>query len=447
MDSAVTRRRSGPFLPDITTNSVRWRRSSQNRTRLEQESLQARSVSNKWAQIFSKEEIAQFRNSVKQNICVQMLQEGYHRSFSELSFLLQSERDRRAAAEPGSALRLQTPLEEQQDKLETMRQHLSRAEQAERIGSWSVVCEHRLVLGQYFSAPEDLLLSLYFYHSCADREQGGRSRPATEARACMAELYLQQGDLEEARHQAELCLKQAEDGGWLDSTGRPLRLRGRQALWRIYNQLAEVSLDAANYSEALELLHKGHSMATESEDKQIEGEAAYRLGLAYQRTGDHDTAKKLFNTCMQICGTLQDADGLGKAYKAMAKSIESEGNINETIQCLQKLVDIMRSNGLQPKMAESCLCLGNIYFTTAQYRRACECFLQSYDVACNIGNMALLQKAQVSVGSARAHSLIRTYAADVASASPTALQRLMTWKNTRGHQDLSLDSTDPAAWY
>ncbi|XP_040887607.1 tetratricopeptide repeat protein 29 isoform X4 [Toxotes jaculatrix] len=376
MDSAVTRRRSGPFLPDITTNSVRWRRSSQNRTRLEQESLQARSVSNKWAQIFSKEEIAQFRNSVKQNICVQMLQEGYHRSFSELSFLLQSERDRRAAAEPGSALRLQTPLEEQQDKLETMRQHLSRAEQAERIGSWSVVCEHRLVLGQYFSAPEDLLLSLYFYHSCADREQGGRSRPATEARACMAELYLQQ-----------------------------------------------------------------------AEDKQIEGEAAYRLGLAYQRTGDHDTAKKLFNTCMQICGTLQDADGLGKAYKAMAKSIESEGNINETIQCLQKLVDIMRSNGLQPKMAESCLCLGNIYFTTAQYRRACECFLQSYDVACNIGNMALLQKAQVSVGSARAHSLIRTYAADVASASPTALQRLMTWKNTRGHQDLSLDSTDPAAWY
>lgn len=60
-------------------------------------------------------------------------------------------------------------------------------------GSWSMGCERRLFLGQYFSAPEDHWLSSHFYHSCADREQGGRSRSAIEARACMAELYLQQG--------------------------------------------------------------------------------------------------------------------------------------------------------------------------------------------------------------------------------------------------------------
>lgn len=56
-----------------------------------------------------------------------------------------------------------------------------------------MVCEHRLFLGQYFSAPEDQWLRIHFYHSCADREQGRHLKPATEARACMAELYLQRG--------------------------------------------------------------------------------------------------------------------------------------------------------------------------------------------------------------------------------------------------------------
>ncbi|XP_019951335.2 tetratricopeptide repeat protein 29 isoform X1 [Paralichthys olivaceus] len=391
-------------------NAAARRRLTIRRT---QHSSMKESVSDESAQVASKEEIAQFRNSLKQNICVQMLQEGHHRSFSELFSLLRSDQHRRAA-EPDSALQLQAPLEEQREKLETVRLHLSRAEQAERTGSWSVVCEQRLFLGRYFSAPEDLWLSLHFYRSCAER---GRSRPATEARACMAELYLQQGELEEAKQQAELCLRQADDGGWLDLSGRPLRLRAYQALWKIYDKLAAAPLIAADYSEALELLHRGYIMATEcrSEDKQLEGEAAYRLGLTYQLTGDHNTAKKFFNTCMQICGTMQDADGLGKAYKAIAKSVESEGNTDETVRYLEKLVDITRSSGRQDNLADACLCLGNIYYSTRQYSRACEFFLQGFENASDIRD---LQKAQVLLGCARAQS--RKYSADVESASPAA---------------------------
>lgn len=56
------------------------------------------------------------------------------RSFSELYSLLSTDCERRAAAEPLSDLRLQTPLEEQRVKLETLKEHLSQAEQAERNG-------------------------------------------------------------------------------------------------------------------------------------------------------------------------------------------------------------------------------------------------------------------------------------------------------------------------
>ncbi|KAK2863277.1 hypothetical protein Q5P01_002810 [Channa striata] len=447
MNAALKRRHSEPFLPEITTPSGKWRRSSKHRLKVD--SFQSEPTSDISAQILSKEEIARFRNTVKQNICVEMLKEGYHRSFSELFALLCSDRDRRAAAEPGSALSLQTPLEEQQDKLETIRLRLCKAEQAERTGGWTLVCEQRLLLGVHFSTPEDLLLSLHFLHSCADREHGGCSRPATEARACLAELYLKQKELEQARQQAEMCLKQAEDGGWLDSAGQPLRLRARQLLGKIYTQLADALLAASNYKEALTLFHKGYSVAAESENKQIEGEAAYRLGLAYQVTGDHNTAKKFFNTCMQIFGTLQDADGLGKAYKAMAKSLESQGNIDETVHCLEELADISRSNGLQYNLVDARLCLGNIYCSMDQYRRACESFLQGYEVACHIGDVALLQKAQVLLASARAQSMIRNYSADVKAATPVALRRLLAWKESRRHQELGTDSTDHTApvWY
>lgn len=77
------------------------------------------------------------------------------------------------------------------------------------------------------------------------------------------------GDLEQARQHAEMCLRQAEDGGWLDSAGRPLRLRARQVLWRIYSRLADTPLAAANYNKALTLLHKGYSMSTECRRRQF----------------------------------------------------------------------------------------------------------------------------------------------------------------------------------
>ncbi|CAK6977541.1 tetratricopeptide repeat protein 29 [Scomber scombrus] len=443
MNAAVTRRHTGPFLPEI--NSKKRRIGSQHRTK--QESLPTGSVLNKSTQILSRENIALVRNSLKQNICVRLLQEGFPRSYSELFFLLRFNEDQRTAAEPGSDVLLQTPLEDQRDKLETMKLHLSLAEKAERTGSWSTVNEQRLFLGRYFSAPEDFWLSLHFFLSCINRERGSRSRPATEARACLAEVYLQQGELEEAREQAELCLKMSEDGGWLDLSGRPLRLRARQVLWRIFNRLADAPLADGDYGKALKLLHQGYSMATESEDKQIVGEAAYRLGLTYQSTGDHDTAKQFFNTCMQICGTLEDPKGLGQAYKAMAKSTESEGNIDETVRCLEKLVDVTRSNGLQHDLTDACLYLGDIFYSSSQFEQACQYYLQGYEVACNLGDVALLQKAQVLAAGARAQSFFGRYSADVESASHAALRRLLDWKETRGGRDPADNTAAAAAWY
>ncbi|XP_047242327.1 tetratricopeptide repeat protein 29 isoform X4 [Girardinichthys multiradiatus] len=272
--------------------------------------------------ILSKKEIALFRNSPKQYVCVEMLQDGYHRAFSEVFSLLRSDRDQRSEELPGSS-RLQTPpLEEQREKLETLRLHLSRAEKAEREGSWTAVCEERLHLGRYFAHHEDFWLSFHFYHSCADREFGGRSKPATEARLHLADLYQQKGDLEEARQQAEMGLKQAEEGGWVDLDGRPLRLKACTELGKIYSLQGEVFLAAKDYDKAKKLFHQGSKMATEGEDKSVEGEAVFRQGLSLHSSEDHHAARKVFSTCIEIFSELQDVKGLVKTYKAIAKSLE-----------------------------------------------------------------------------------------------------------------------------
>uniref|UniRef100_A0AAQ4PVG7 Tetratricopeptide repeat protein 29 n=1 Tax=Gasterosteus aculeatus aculeatus TaxID=481459 RepID=A0AAQ4PVG7_GASAC len=305
----------------ITAMTRRKNRTEYSRMKQQQESLQTESV-----HILTQAETSRFRNSPKQNICVELLQGGYHRSFTEFFTLLDRDRVGRATPKPG----LRTPLYRQRDKLETMLLHLRQAEQAENTCSWTAACDQRLLLGRYFSDPEDLWLSRHFYHRSADAERGGHSRPATEARARLAEIYL---------------------------------------------QLAE--------------------------DKRSESEASYRLGLTYQSAGDHDQAKKFFNSCIQISDELQDADWLGKSYKAMAASLESQGYTHEGLQLLEKLVVISRGSGREHALADSLMCLGHVYFKKSQYTTACEYFLQAHEVLSAVGDVSLLQESQVSLAMSR----------------------------------------------
>ncbi|XP_061619986.1 tetratricopeptide repeat protein 29 isoform X2 [Phyllopteryx taeniolatus] len=417
---------AGSSLPEVTSRVRR------------QKSRKSVQTSEKSAQSLSKDDIAKFINSRKQNICVGLLQHGFHRSFSELFLLLRLDRERREAAEINSALSLQTPLEEQHAKVESVGLHLSRAERAQRDGRWPAAYEQRLHLGAYFTAErEDLWLSLHFYHTCTHAREDGCMRHATEGRACLAELYLQQGQLEKARQQAELCVQMADEGGWLDSSGRSLPRRARESMWSICSRQADARIKAGDPDEALQLLHRGYATATESENKNIEGEAAYQLGLAYYSVGDYDTSEQYLNTSMHICSTTEDFDGLGKAYKAVAKLCESKGNLNSTIQLLESLVDISRSNGLHHHLVDACLCLGNVYTNRRQYDRARESLLQGYSVACDIGDVTLVQKAQVSLASAHTRCIVGKYSADVESPAPAALSRLLDWKVSRGLRDHS----------
>ncbi|CAL9694339.1 unnamed protein product [Knipowitschia caucasica] len=357
-----------------------------------------------------------------------MLQNGKPRSFSKFFHVLSLDEERKDGQEHNRGHTQPAPLQDQPEKMHKMKEHLTQAEQAEVSGRWSTVCEQYLSLGLYFSSDSDLWLRLHFLHICCDREHGCSSRAATEARAQLAEIYLKQGDLSVALQQAERCLRQAEDGAWQDSSGFPLKTRAQHALWRTITRQTDAPLQSKNYAKAIALLHQALNIAKDSGSKSIEGEATYNLGVSYQLSGDHTIAKKHFNKYMEICQELDNASGLGKAYRAIAKSLEREKNTEEMVWCLKKLTD-GSVNSLLCDLVDACLSLGNIHSDMGEYAQACEYFQRSYEGAVNLGDFSLLQKTQVLLG--RAKALNRLFRSDVQTDSRSSLQKLLYWKENR----------------
>ena len=75
-----------------------------------------------------------YRNSLKHNQCVEMLENGFHQSFAELFNLLEQQRLEREAAPIGTAPHLLPVIEEDGKKLDQMKHYLTAAESSRRLG-------------------------------------------------------------------------------------------------------------------------------------------------------------------------------------------------------------------------------------------------------------------------------------------------------------------------
>ncbi|XP_035179778.1 tetratricopeptide repeat protein 29 isoform X4 [Oxyura jamaicensis] len=241
----------------------------------------------------SKQEAAANRNSYKENICIDMLRQGYHKSFSELFTLIQKWNALREAAGPGSAIWQQKSLEEQPDKLDQLYHFLTRAEAAQRAGHHGEVYDNQLNLAYCFNDPEDKWLRNYFYERCFNTAQliktdGGKRR--AQAHAHMGLISEEQGHVMKAAEHYEEFYQLTEGSTWKDETGRTYYSLACEHLWRIYTIIADKMLENKEQEQAIKTLRKAFRMAKEGGDKKMEGEAAYCLSLAYHFAGEQKTA-------------------------------------------------------------------------------------------------------------------------------------------------------------
>ncbi|XP_010221099.1 PREDICTED: tetratricopeptide repeat protein 29-like, partial [Tinamus guttatus] len=214
----------------------------------------------------SKQEAAACRNSYKKNICIDMLRQGYHKSFSELFALIQKWNALREAAGPGSAIWQQPSLEEQPDKLDQLYHFLTRAEAAQRAGNYEEVYNNQLNLAYCFNDSEDKWLRNYFYEQCFNTAQlikidGGKKE--AQAHANMGLISEEQGDIMKAAEHYEAFYELTLGSTWKDETGRTYNSLACEHLWKTYTVLADKMLEDKQHQQVIKTLKKAFKMAKE----------------------------------------------------------------------------------------------------------------------------------------------------------------------------------------
>ncbi|XP_007528507.2 tetratricopeptide repeat protein 29 [Erinaceus europaeus] len=382
----------------------------------------------------SKEEVAAYRNTYKKNICVDMLRDGYHKSFRELFALMEKWDALREAARVRSVFWPQKPLEEQPDKLDHLYLYLTRAEEAERKGYFEDIYENLYILACYFDNNEDKWVRNHFYERCFQVAQlikidGGKKE--AEAHAHMGLLFEENGQLLEAAEHYEAFHQLARGRIWKDEAGAFLNLLACENLLRTYRLLSDKMLENKDYKQAIKILIKASEIAKEGNDKKMEGQAFYYLGLAYLAAGEPETALRVLNNYSAISAELEDELSLGRAYEAIAKVLQSEGKTTEAINYLKKVVKIAGNNFQKLDVIRASTLLGDLYNGKGYYNKASEYFQQAFDTTVKLVNMPLMDETKVHYGIARAHQMMLSMNNCIEAENVASLDCLLSWKGSR----------------
>ncbi|XP_053113235.1 tetratricopeptide repeat protein 29 isoform X2 [Hemicordylus capensis] len=382
----------------------------------------------------SKQEAAAYRNSYKKNICIDMLRQGYHKSFAELFTLIENWNALREASGPGSAIWLEKSLEEQPDKLDQLHYFLTRAEAAQRSEYYEEMYINQLSLAYCFNKPEDRWLRNYFYEQCYKTAQliiiDGGKREA-EAHSNMGLVYEEQGHFLKAVEHYEAFYQLTVGRVWKDDTGRTFTSLACEHLWRIYTLLADKMLENKEHHQAIKTLIKAFEMAKEANDKKMEGEAAYCLALTYHSIGDKKTAVLNLNTYLEISKMLGDYTGLARAFQALAQVLLSLGDVDEAINYMDKFMYIAKKVQLSQNLVDACTFLGNIYNERGNYTKACEYFDQAFSTANALADVTLVDETKVYCGIGKAHNMMLKVNGRTEAADNNSIKYLLAWKENR----------------
>ncbi|XP_055975007.1 tetratricopeptide repeat protein 29 [Sorex fumeus] len=382
----------------------------------------------------SKEEVAVYRNSYKKNICVDLLRDGYLNAFIELFGLIEKWESMRLIAKEKETFWPQKPLEDQPEKLDHLYYHLTKAEEAGRKKSPEHVYDNLYALACYFNNNEDTWVRNHFFERCFQvakeiKLDGGRKE--AEAHRNMAFLYEEEGQLHEATEHYEAFHQLTQGRMWKDETGRSLNLLACESLLRTLRLLADKMLENKEYKQAIKILIKASEIAKEGNDKTMEGQAYYYLGLAHSAAGEFETSLQALNNFRSISTYLQDKPSLTKAYEAIAKVLQSQGKMTEAIKYLKKLLKIARNNFQNLDIVKASMMLGEIYNEKGEYNKATEYFQQAFKTTAELTNATMMDETKVHYGIAKAHKMMLNVTNYIEAADHNSLECLLSWKENR----------------
>ncbi|KAK3099441.1 hypothetical protein FSP39_004392 [Pinctada imbricata] len=378
--------------------------------------------------------ISSYRNSYKHNLCLDMLQDGYHKSFSELFALIQQQEEERLRQGPESLMWTQKMLKDRHQELDMLKFHLTKAEEALRKDDYSEVYHNRYELARYFQSTGDKWLSDHFFNTClqtTDLVTGDEGKLRAQGHDNVGSALEENGDYIAAAEHYEAYYKLAVDHKeWIQADGLTYHTEACINLSRIYTVIADKIVEE-EAEKSLEYLKDAHRYANESGDRTLEGKTAYKLGQAYDKSGDGETALQYLKAYLDICNASKDSDGIGKACDAIAKAYARQGKLESSIDYLKKFVEVSESGGEEKGLSRACHNLGNIYNSLGKYEEATEYFSKAYNIARSMGDMESISTNRVQYGIAMAHRMMTGFGEHVVLGNRPSLERLIQWKDDR----------------
>lgn len=392
----------------------------------------------------TKAETAQYRYSYKHNMCLDMLREGFHLSFKELFLLIQRQNEERLAAGAETLMWTLIMLQDEYDKLDTLRRYLTTAETSFRKGDYSSVYEARFELANYFQQMKDKWLADHFFQTCLEtaaliETDSGKTKAEGH---CNFGITLEENSVnyDAAKHfEAYYNLAKGHKEDWVkeDIKRGPISFFTDACihLYRINTTIGNELEQQGEMSSCVQYHVKALENSKESGDKKLEGEASYRLGMTYETMGNLETALLHLNTFYNSCKISKDSEGLGRACDAIAKAYARMGVKDQSIEYLKEFVETAEATGMDAELAKACHNLGNIFNSLGNYKEAGEYFNRAYNISRAMGDSQSIQINRVQSGIAQAHAMLGMYSTVVVNASESReyLERTVDWKSIRAN--------------
>ncbi|EDO47081.1 predicted protein, partial [Nematostella vectensis] len=374
-----------------------------------------------------------YRNTYEHNLCLDMLRDGFHQSFCELFNLMRQQREEQERLGPDSGLANQVLLEEDADKLDQLKYHLTTAEAAKRRGKMDHVYSSLLALAQYFEQSGDAWLSDHFYSSCLKTSlkiRGDGRRKESEANCNVGLSLEKKGDLHKAAEYFESFYNLTKGRIWQMDSGENLHSMSCENLRRVYTAISDLVTEE-DVRAGIGYLLKAYEMAKESGDTRQEGLAGYRLGAAYESVGDPETALLYHNGYLEKCQQLQDDVGMGRACQALARAYEIQGDVGSAMKYLEMFVELADRAKQLPEQQKACFSLGSMYNSQGKYLDSVRMFQRAYEIAQDLHNPVITEQARIQLGIASGHVVLSGYASCMNDVNKPNIIRILDFKSTR----------------
>lgn len=384
---------------------------------------------------------ARFRNSIFHNLCVDMLKDGYHQAFQELFQLVQQDKARSAELELASNMR-PALLEDEEGKLEFMRDHLTTAELSRRNGQSEKVYQEYLTLARHFQEMNDFWLSDYFFqasYSCTSEIRGDGRRREAEANWNLGLVHERQSDFAKAQTYFEEFYSLSEDKEWKSEDGTMFHSAACACLKRCYMALSQ-DLPSEEKEKVLAFLHKAYAMGKEGGDAKELGNVSFALGQKYDFYSEQDQAVKYYNEYLEMCESLNDDLGVGRACQALATARERSGDTEGAVEDLKKFLRVSERAGDIESTQAACSDLGTLFNSTGKYEQASKYLRRAFEASVERNNNDEMDEARCEYALSLSHGLLNGCVEAFMKINRTRLESLTLWKSERV-QGFSKDET------